>query len=189
MWVRWHITLSRFLRDYIYIPLGGSRVSDIRAGMNSILTMTTAGIWHGANWNYLLWGFVIGLSLVIERNFLYKFKWWREKSIGASAYIKIVMIFFFWILLATIFRIQSLNDLWIMTERIFTFQGGKSIKFEECVTLTILFLILHYIELKPLIIEKIRLRPIWTFSIAGTILLFVLADLSNKQTQFIYFQF
>jgi len=64
-WRRWNITLSNFLRDYIYIPLGGSRVKVSRQVFNLLLTMTIGGIWHGAGWTFVLWGFLHGLFLGI----------------------------------------------------------------------------------------------------------------------------
>ncbi len=66
-WRRWHITLSRFLRDYIYIPLGGSRKGDFRTSANLLVTFVLGGLWHGAGWTFVFWGFLHGSALVIER--------------------------------------------------------------------------------------------------------------------------
>ena len=66
-WRRWHITLSRFLRDYVYIPLGGNRKGDIRTYSNLMATFIIGGIWHGAGWTFVFWGFLHGLALVIHR--------------------------------------------------------------------------------------------------------------------------
>lgn len=66
-WRRWHITLSRFLRDYIYIPLGGSRTGKFRIYINLIITFLLGGIWHGAGWTFVLWGLMHGIALVIHR--------------------------------------------------------------------------------------------------------------------------
>jgi alginate O-acetyltransferase complex protein AlgI len=66
-WRRWHISLSSWLRDYLYIPLGGSRRSAVRTYFNLIVTMTLCGLWHGASWNYVLWGFYNGLLLSFHR--------------------------------------------------------------------------------------------------------------------------
>lgn len=68
-WRRWHITLSRFLRDYIYIPLGGNRGSASRTGLNLVLTFLLGGIWHGAGWTFIIWGLIHGCALVIARIF------------------------------------------------------------------------------------------------------------------------
>ncbi|MDD2698424.1 MAG: MBOAT family protein [Arcobacteraceae bacterium] len=66
-WRRWHITLSRFLRDYIYIPLGGNRVGSFRIYSNLLMTFILGGLWHGAGWTFIFWGFLHGLALVIHR--------------------------------------------------------------------------------------------------------------------------
>ena len=66
-WRRWHITLSRFLKDYIYIPLGGNRKGSVRTYANLLMTFILGGIWHGAGWTFVFWGFLHGLTLVIHR--------------------------------------------------------------------------------------------------------------------------
>jgi alginate O-acetyltransferase complex protein AlgI len=65
-WRRWHITLSRFLRDYLYIPLGGNRLGEARRYVNLMLTMLLGGLWHGAGWNFLIWGGLHGIYLGID---------------------------------------------------------------------------------------------------------------------------
>ena len=66
-WTRWHISLSSWLRDYLYIPLGGNRRGDARTGFNLIATMLIGGLWHGANWTFVAWGGLHGLYLLLER--------------------------------------------------------------------------------------------------------------------------
>src|SRR5213075_1105817 len=66
-WKRWHISLSTWLRDYLYIPLGGNRDGEWRANRNLMLTMLIGGLWHGASWNFVLWGGLHGAALVIHR--------------------------------------------------------------------------------------------------------------------------
>jgi len=66
-WRRWHITLSRFLRDYVYIPLGGSRKGGFRTYNNLMATFVLGGLWHGAAWTFVFWGFLHGLALIIQR--------------------------------------------------------------------------------------------------------------------------
>ena len=66
-WRRWHITLSRFLKDYVYIPLGGNRKGDFRTYNNLLATFIIGGIWHGAGWTFVFWGFLHGIALVIHR--------------------------------------------------------------------------------------------------------------------------
>lgn len=66
-WRRWHISLSSWFRDYLYIPLGGNRVSVPRWAVNTLIVFTVCGIWHGANWTFMIWGFAYGVLLIIER--------------------------------------------------------------------------------------------------------------------------
>jgi alginate O-acetyltransferase complex protein AlgI len=66
-WRRWHISLSRWLRDYLYIPLGGNRKGRVRTYVNLILTMLLGGLWHGAAWSFVLWGLLHGLALAVQR--------------------------------------------------------------------------------------------------------------------------
>ena len=66
-WHRWHISLSSWLRDYVYIPLGGSRCSKKRNYVNIMITFLVSGIWHGANWTFIVWGLIHGLFQVIEK--------------------------------------------------------------------------------------------------------------------------
>jgi alginate O-acetyltransferase complex protein AlgI len=66
-WRRWHMTLSRWLRDYVYIPLGGSRGSELDTYRNLLLTMLLGGLWHGAGWTFVAWGAIHGVGLCVER--------------------------------------------------------------------------------------------------------------------------
>ena len=66
-WKRWHITMSRFFTQYVYIPLGGSRKGELRTWFNTIITFTLSGLWHGAAWTFVLWGFLDGLFICVER--------------------------------------------------------------------------------------------------------------------------
>jgi D-alanyl-lipoteichoic acid acyltransferase DltB (MBOAT superfamily) len=66
-WRRWHITLSHFLRDYIYIPLGGNRKGEFRTYTNLMITFLLGGLWHGAGWTFVFWGFLHGIALVVHR--------------------------------------------------------------------------------------------------------------------------
>lgn len=66
-WQRWHMTLSRWLRDYLYIPLGGNRLGDVRTYVNLMITMLLGGLWHGAGWNWIVWGGIQGAVMSLER--------------------------------------------------------------------------------------------------------------------------
>ncbi len=72
-WRRWHISMSTFFRDYVYFPLGGNRVSQPRWVVNILITWFLTGLWHGASWNFVLWGLFFGVILVLEKKLLLKF--------------------------------------------------------------------------------------------------------------------
>ncbi|NLH52356.1 MAG: MBOAT family protein, partial [Bacteroidales bacterium] len=74
-WKRWHISLSTWFRDYVYIPLGGNRVSWLRWALNVFVVFTLSGLWHGANWTFVIWGSIFGIMFLIERIFQEKFHW------------------------------------------------------------------------------------------------------------------
>ena len=95
-WRRWHITLSRFLRDYIYIPLGGNRKGELYTYMNLMITFILGGFWHGAGWTFLFWGFLHGVALVIHRIWsTFGFKLWKWLAWFITFnFINIAWIFF-----------------------------------------------------------------------------------------------
>ena len=79
-WRRWHMTLSRWLRDYLYISLGGSRLGAAHTLANLMITMLLGGLWHGASWNFVIWGGLHGSYLVIERVALQRWNWWNRPT-------------------------------------------------------------------------------------------------------------
>jgi alginate O-acetyltransferase complex protein AlgI len=79
-WRRWHMTLSRWLRDYLYISLGGNRRGETRTLVNLMITMLLGGLWHGASWNFVIWGGLHGAYLVFERIGLSRWKFWQAPS-------------------------------------------------------------------------------------------------------------
>ena len=93
-WRRWHISLSSWFRDYIYIPLGGNRVSKLKWIRNILIVWLLTGLWHGAAWNFILWGLYFGILLIIEKNFLGKYLEKLPKIISRTYVILIVMISF-----------------------------------------------------------------------------------------------
>jgi alginate O-acetyltransferase complex protein AlgI len=102
-WRRWHITLSNFLRDYLYIPLGGSRQGEIRRYVNLLITMLLGGLWHGAGWTFVVWGGLHGVYLSINH-------WWRKVGISLPKFlgwlITFIAVVFSWVL----FRSPTFSD-------------------------------------------------------------------------------
>ncbi|WP_297845391.1 MBOAT family protein [Pseudomonas sp.] len=103
-WRRWHITLSGFLRDYLYIPLGGNRHGRLRASISVLLTMLLGGLWHGAGWQFLAWGALHGVLLVINHYWRQVIAWHLPRMIALPLTLVIVMLA--WIP----FRADSLAD-------------------------------------------------------------------------------
>jgi D-alanyl-lipoteichoic acid acyltransferase DltB (MBOAT superfamily) len=91
-WRRWHITLSRWLRDYLYIPLGGNRKGRARTYANLMLTMLLGGLWHGASWNFVIWGGLHGGYLAFERAVLQRVPGWNAGNAAAGA-VRVLLTF------------------------------------------------------------------------------------------------
>ncbi|MBL1265299.1 MBOAT family O-acyltransferase [Methylomicrobium sp. RS1] len=92
-WRRWHMTLSRFLRDYLYIPLGGNRHGPFRRYLNLLVTMVLGGAWHGANWTYILWGGLHGLYLVVNHQWQGSvLRRWVTACVPEPVYHKIALL-------------------------------------------------------------------------------------------------
>ena len=124
-WRRWHISLSTWLKDYVYIPLGGSRCSKLRNYWNIFVTFLVSGIWHGANWTFIIWGICHGLFQIIEKALgQQKCEYgWMGKSI--KIFITFMLVNFAWIF----FRMPSVQDAFTVISEIVTVKGGLSIYF------------------------------------------------------------
>ena len=117
-WRNWHISLSTWLRDYVYIPLGGNRRGTVRTYVNNFLTMLIGGLWHGAAWKFVLWGGMHGVGLAVHKFCL---PWlqripdtWPVKAVSwalTMLYVSLLFVFF---------RADSLHDSWIILHNIFT---------------------------------------------------------------------
>ena len=102
-WHRWHITLSRFLREYIYIPLGGNRTGEIRTLINLMLTFLIGGLWHGAAWTFVFWGFLHGSALVVHRL-------WMKTGFHLNKILAWILTFNFINIAWVFFRAKSWED-------------------------------------------------------------------------------
>jgi alginate O-acetyltransferase complex protein AlgI len=125
-WRRWHITLSRFLRDYLYIPLGGNRLGEQRRYLNLLVTMLLGGLWHGAGWNFLIWGGLHGIYLCIN----HLWRAWRgafAPAPGLAAKVISWAITFFAVVIAWVFfRARTADGAWQMLSGLFGFEAGSS---------------------------------------------------------------
>jgi D-alanyl-lipoteichoic acid acyltransferase DltB (MBOAT superfamily) len=102
-WRRWHMTLSRFLREYIYIPLGGNRYGDNRMYMALMATFLIGGIWHGAGWTFVFWGFLHGAGILIHRI-------WKKHNLNMPNFLAWFITFNFVNIAWVFFRARSWED-------------------------------------------------------------------------------
>ena len=105
-WRRWHISLSTFLKEYLYISLGGNRKGKIRTYVNLLLTMVLGGLWHGASWNYAIWGFFHGMMLAVER---FARDHIQIKKVFIIDLLKTIIVFFLVSLAWILFKLPSLE--------------------------------------------------------------------------------
>jgi len=149
-WTRWHITLSSWLRDYLYIPLGGNRLSTPRASLNILITMGLGGLWHGAGWTYLIWGLWHGIWILIER-FIQRFGLRIPRWIRGVATFTIVAIGW------TFFRAASVNQAFLVLTGIFRFTSVAHLpdlySFGKVVALLILVLVLEAARAKQRLLQ------------------------------------
>ncbi len=122
-WHRWHISLSRWLKDYIYIPLGGNRCSRIRNYFNIIVTFLVSGLWHGANITFIVWGLIHGVVQVVEKAVGLA----RKNSTGILKYVRILITFILVVFAWVFFRSPSLPAAFKVIGKIFTEQGAPDI--------------------------------------------------------------
>ena len=162
-WRRWHISLSTWLKDYVYIPLGGSRCSKLRNYWNIFVTFLVSGIWHGANWTFIVWGIWHGLFQIVEKMMgQQKCNYgWFGKSI--KIIITFLLVNFAWIF----FRMPTLADACGVIGRIFDFSLPKTFFSDSMTTMFFMVLGIAILLFKEILDEfypvmKARIiRPIW----------------------------
>jgi len=200
-WQRWNITLSRWIRDYLYIPLGGSQVSLGRATLNLILTMFLAGLWHGASINFGVWGLYHGALLVLYHFLTPIFPWLRPGQVRSQGkWLGKVVAWFIFFLLAQLgwlfFRAQSLAQTVAMLTSIFSLTGWTAVAARpKGLNLVFTCLAFHAVEAiaqNP----RFRVADYWRrtpASLRGLVyaglLLFIWLKASGNAKSFIYFQF
>ena len=199
-WRRWHISLSSWLRDYLYIPLGGSKKSHVRTYTNLATVMFLGGLWHGASWNFVIWGLLHGSYLAIHRLIINKFPILNEIQFFKTRIGKIISILVtqYFIFLAWIpFRVQDMNSMLYSIQKylIFDFQTNGILQVlisnKLAIALMGLFVILHFIlYMKPNTYEKIlglNLKKWTIFLIISMSAILFFYD--GNPADFIYFKF
>lgn len=200
-WGRWHISLSTWFRDYIYIPMGGNRVSKIRHSFNLIFTFLVSGLWHGASWTFVLWGTIHGAAQVLENLIIQKKK---ETNKGIKWMIKVLFVFIFCSFAWIFFRAQSLNEAGyvvmhlfkgIMQPALYIKEGIASVGLGtgailKCGLVIFILGIFDYFSLKADVIEWIgKQKGIVRYGFYFGILTLVIFLRSVGESVFVYFQF
>ena len=201
-WSRWHISLSTWFRDYVYIPLGGNRCGKFRHNVNLMITFIVSGLWHGANWTFVVWGAVHGLAQVIENAFVPK----GYEPHGVARAVRVLGTFTFVMLAWVFFRANSIGEAVYVIGNIFTgiadvrtyfFEAGYQVfeisridKIAFAMSLSLLF-IWDFISLKTDAISFVSRKPLITRWFAYVALGMIVIFFSPKDvaTDFIYFQF
>ncbi|MBK7428366.1 MAG: MBOAT family protein [Saprospiraceae bacterium] len=188
-WRRWHITLSSWLRDYLYIPLGGNRHGVFRTYMALMITMLLGGLWHGAGWTFVVWGGLHGLYLWIEKFFRDK----SQKTIPPR-FIYALITFFLINITWVFFRASDFTNAWNMLQSMFySFPDGKVvlgyfsiIKVAIIMSATLYF---HWKLREKRILAEFAKLPWWTLGIIWASMLILLIWSQESTSSFIYFQF
>ena len=198
-WRRWHISLGSFFRDYVYIPLGGNRCGSMRTTLNLLLTWLLTGLWHGASWNFVLWGLFFFVFLVIEKIGLLKI---LEKIPAFFSHIYLLIVVFFgWIL----FRFSDFRYIPVVIKGLFGLNRNAFIDFETRTLLigNIIFIIVALFSVTP-IVKRLSTAcqnsekgsfPSVLYKILSIILPLVILFLStlalvgDSYNPFLYFQF
>ncbi|TGK37440.1 MBOAT family protein [Leptospira gomenensis] len=199
-WRRWHISFSSWLRDYIYISLGGNRVSIPRAYFNVFITTFVSGIWHGADWNFVIWGACHASVMVFER-FIFSFSVLKRGWDKIPEWIKYSYPFFVFSFSMFFFRAKpspeygystSLDLAFAIVKRSFSFESGQSlhVPFGVIFAVVVLFGADFLQEKRKEWMEGIQERPWVVYSLSAMMILvgFILYSVTVSQP-FLYFQF
>ena len=195
-WKRWHITLSQFLMEYLYISLGGNRKGKVFTYLNLLITMMLGGLWHGAAWSYLVWGTYHGICLVVERMFCGR----RENclqigkqgwSLIVSRYLSMALVFMVVSLGWLLFKLPHFNEAVLYVKCIFANYG--SVIFLDSKLLPILLYAIPVIVYHTLycyrntpFVQQYILRYNYVFY---GLMLFLILTNSGSVSSFVYFQF
>lgn len=195
-WRRWHITLSTWFKDYVYIPLGGNRTGTSKTIRNILIVWILTGLWHGASWNFVVWGLYFGIILIIEKFLLKKY---LDKL---PLFFKKVYTLFIVMISFVIFSSSSIKDAFIVIKGLFDF---KNLAISNSFILYylkgyFLILVLAVIGATPLlknVVSKLKKNKILSYVINVFEIIFVLVILlivtsmliDNSYNPFLYFRF
>ena len=182
-WKRWHISLSTWFKDYVYIPLGGNRKGKFSTYRNMFLTMLISGLWHGAAWTFVVWGALHGLARVLTRN-LEATAFYNER---VPKFVKRFFVFSFVTFAWIFFRAENLNDAWLIATRIFIFGYTDP----ACPLLMLILLLsvwIYQFVYESKVKYILELTPLRVGMVVAMVLYMTLFVPSRNQP-FIYFQF
>ncbi len=190
-WRRWHISLSTWLRDYLYIPLGGNRLGKVRTYLNLMLTMLLGGLWHGASWTFVVWGGIHGVGLAVERFFAGK----REVAATPSFFgrwARRIFIFNLVCLAWIFFRIPSFSGAWEQLVGLLNWQWNPAYM-TALVFLAVYILSLFLLDLQLEASNGEHVFATYPYSLRvltgiGFCVLITLFG-ANQESAFIYFRF
>jgi D-alanyl-lipoteichoic acid acyltransferase DltB (MBOAT superfamily) len=192
-WRRWHISLSSWLRDYLYIPLGGNRRGRARTHVNLAATMLLGGLWHGAAWRFVAWGGLHGLYLVVERrlqNTWGHVEWLRRAWVRVGlALVTYALVCLTWVF----FRAQNFGDAWQLVTAMVTGRRGElALGIGNAVSITALtigLLATHWWMRDTTMEDRWARIPVWLRTIVLVGVIVTLALIRGDNRAFIYFQF
>lgn len=197
-WSRWHISLSTWFRDYVYIPLGGNRCSKNRRDRNLMITFLLSGLWHGANWTFVIWGGLHGLAQIVENRTGIRTKGCSK----AASFAKWMAVFIFCSLAWVFFRAPSIKDALLIISSIFTGAGNHGMLSSNVISMrtadvmwaagTIAILGLYdLVSLKKDVIEWVSSRPVIVRWAVYLILIWLILFSLPREgaSEFVYFQF
>lgn len=194
-WRRWHISLSSWLRDYLYISLGGNRHGTVRTYINLFLTMLIGGLWHGASWSFVAWGGLHGLYLVIERflkSIVPDSPVWTKLPVQLFfAFITFLAVSFAWIF----FRADSFGQAFTILSTMLTLGPDSStiriklfyVPMTICITAAIF--ISHWVMRNRSLETIVGEMPWWLRGMVLAVLMVIIVTCSGEDRAFIYFQF
>jgi alginate O-acetyltransferase complex protein AlgI len=192
-WTRWHISLSTWLRDYLYIPLGGNRRGISRTYANLCITMLIGGLWHGADWRFVLWGGLHALYLCAERVVVYLWPAWlipwaRVRLVGAMA-VTFFLVCITWVF----FRATSFERAWSILQSMFVHRATKSVLDENMLALALAVvagLLAYQWAVRSKTSEEVwSSLPEAVRIVCASVALFLIFSMPVQQQAFIYFQF
>ncbi|HXP86854.1 MAG TPA: MBOAT family O-acyltransferase [Bryobacteraceae bacterium] len=190
-WHRWHISLSRWLRDYLYISLGGNRYGPWKTYRNLMLTMLLGGLWHGASWNFVIWGGYHGLLLSLER--IMGRRYFEERGSALLYPFRAVLTFALVCVGWVFFRAATLSDSsYVLRQMLVGARGMADFLIPAWLLVLVgIALLIALFEEKSEWIDGLARGPAWAYVAAAVVLLLMveMIGVTEKAVPFVYFQF